>query len=736
MAITYDSGTNIITITGYTEAVPCNFTDIYNADVAGSWGVVTRQCTNQFCINCKIVIGNGSTVTWLASEEEHLIFTSAPINECIIYIDANAHLRFGKLEGGKRTSKGSSILYTYNAYSGMRGNTGSYLELYSSNLVSTLNRFHMGWISNFTMFNNVFGHNIELATLQCTYLDIYNLNLQKSSYGINYPRGTWDKILFSDVVNNIYIATSPNTMVFKNITMLNNTYLAYINNSVTNDLYLINPIVDNWTISWNGTSSKVVYRQYEFDLTVVDIAGSGVDTAKVKIWDVGDHIVTNTTTNASGVLATQTLNYGYYNQSGGNTPVMQTPHEMRIYEYGKNMLSSKSSIEAKTDWALTMYSDPYITQTTEATVAAYTGITINHTTETVTISSNHTLDEIYDYCQYDIIASTKQLDQTMRTSDGVNFVSEYSFVVNTGITVTATDQKLSMVSGETYTLTGTAQFTGILVDPATTINKQISLGTDDAWESNNSNLTITGVAGYVGYSGFQCDLCLRWQSIDIAQGTTINSAKLSVYQTADTGTLSANIRGIDEDNTVTWASDDRPSQRTKTTATITANEASWNNWGVGNWIDIDITSVIQEIVDRAGWSANNALAVVIEDSSGTGNNYLCVQMYEYAGNLHGAKLDIVYEQMTTRIPVKLTNVIDGSRYWVGKSSDGSEIFKGTQSGSGDVIGYYEHTANIDIDIRVRKSSASVKYLPWAGDGTLIAAAFSLRIRQIQDNIVT
>jgi len=53
-----------------------------------------------------------------------------------------------------------------------------------------------------------------------------------------------------------------------------------------------------------------------------------------------------------------------------------------------------------------------------------------------------------------------------------------------------------------------------------------------------------------------------------------------------------------------------------------------------------------------------------------------------------------------------------------------------------VIGYYEHTANIDVDIRVRKSSASVKYLPWVGEGTLVAEAFSLRIRQIQDKITS
>lgn len=66
MAITYNAGTNTITVTAYTAGTPCTFLDIYNADVAGAWGQVTRQCTNQFCFDCKLVIGDGSTATYFA----------------------------------------------------------------------------------------------------------------------------------------------------------------------------------------------------------------------------------------------------------------------------------------------------------------------------------------------------------------------------------------------------------------------------------------------------------------------------------------------------------------------------------------------------------------------------------------------------------------------------------------------------------------------------------------------
>lgn len=176
----------------------------------------------------------------------------------------------------------------------------------------------------------------------------------------------------------------------------------------------------------------------------------------------------------------------------------------------------------------------------------------------------------------------------------------------------------------------------------TTVNKQISLGTDDCEEVNDATINLTGVTTVVGYISGVYDVGLRWQSINIVKETTLTSAKLSLRQQFSFGTLSANIRGIDEDNTATWSSGSRPSQRTKTSATITANQANWTNWGDGNWIDIDITSVIQEIINRAGWSANNALAVVVEDTAGSGSSYLQAAAYEWTGNIRGAKLDIVY----------------------------------------------------------------------------------------------
>lgn len=191
----------------------------------------------------------------------------------------------------------------------------------------------------------------------------------------------------------------------------------------------------------------------------------------------------------------------------------------------------------------------------------------------------------------------------------------------------------------------------------TEVNKQVALGTDDGYELDTSTMYLANTLLVIGYSSGTRNAGLRWQSLNIPQGASITSAKLSIYVTADTGTLSANVRGIAEDNALTWSNSTRPSRRDKTTATVQANEADWNNWGTSNWADIDITSVIQEIINRVGWSANNDLAVVIEDTAGAGAHYINVRSYEATGNLHGAKLDIVYSEAgETAIPVIINHL--------------------------------------------------------------------------------
>jgi hypothetical protein len=130
----------------------------------------------------------------------------------------------------------------------------------------------------------------------------------------------------------------------------------------------------------------------------------------------------------------------------------------------------------------------------------------------------------------------------------------------------------------------------------TTINEQVSASSDDCYELNDTSVTLVSDAMFVG------------------------------------GTLAAVVKGIDEDNTATWSSASRPSQRSKTSASVSANEGDWGNWGVANWATLEIKTAIQEIINRGGWSANNALGIVIENTSGVSGNIAGIRSYDYTGN--------------------------------------------------------------------------------------------------------
>jgi len=96
--------------------------------------------------------------------------------------------------------------------------------------------------------------------------------------------------------------------------------------------------------------------------------------------------------------------------------------------------------------------DLFISEADMAVVSAYTGITINHSTETILISSNHTIYDIYDYCQYDLgqnLSKTKFFS----TIDAITYSSTYNITVDNAV-LTATGKTLSLPTKTFTTLNG------------------------------------------------------------------------------------------------------------------------------------------------------------------------------------------------------------------------------------------------------------------------------------------
>lgn len=108
---------------------------------------------------------------------------------------------------------------------------------------------------------------------------------------------------------------------------------------------------------------------------------------------------------------------------------------------------------------------------------------------------------------------------------------------------------------------------------------------------------------------------VRFTSVSVPQGATINSATLRVaieFIIGDgSGSLIVKIAGIDEDNTADFSSN--PMGRTQTTNT---DIAEWPLPAAGNYLERSITTIVQEIISRAGWSSGNAMGFLLLDAGG------------------------------------------------------------------------------------------------------------------------
>jgi len=118
-----------------------------------------------------------------------------------------------------------------------------------------------------------------------------------------------------------------------------------------------------------------------------------------------------------------------------------------------------------------------------------------------------------------------------------------------------------------------------------------------------------------------CHAAFRFTGITVPQGVTVNYAQLSFYvDEKGTGTgsnLKYICNGIDEDNTSAFGSN--PWGRDRTTATVT-DQSSLPN--VGGTLNINVASMVNEIVGRSGWSSGNAMGFLLFDNTSSDDHWI------------------------------------------------------------------------------------------------------------------
>lgn len=143
-----------------------------------------------------------------------------------------------------------------------------------------------------------------------------------------------------------------------------------------------------------------------------------------------------------------------------------------------------------------------------------------------------------------------------------------------------------------------------------------------------ATVILTGAASFPTRS---LTAAVRFTGVGIVPGSTIDSAFLKfTAQFTDTNNGKTKVYGIDEDSTADLSTD--PTGRSKTTAAI-----DWDINGVTNntvYTSPDIKTIIQEIIDRAGWASGNAIGFLVEDDGSVSDHFF----HSYDGDPNKAPL--------------------------------------------------------------------------------------------------
>lgn len=184
-------------------------------------------------------------------------------------------------------------------------------------------------------------------------------------------------------------------------------------------------------------------------LTVTRAVG-GTYIAQHLVGAVIQEAIPSQTTNVSGnipqniLIYRQNIDFGTStpapSNTGNNITENKNPYNVKVRKYPYLVYSQSKTLTKDTTDSVQLPVNSIITVTNPVTVAAYTGISINHSTQTITISSNHSIEEIYDYCYYNLCLSASiTYEEFFTSTDGINFTSAYDLTLNGGsITGTGT----------------------------------------------------------------------------------------------------------------------------------------------------------------------------------------------------------------------------------------------------------------------------------------------------------
>lgn len=114
---------------------------------------------------------------------------------------------------------------------------------------------------------------------------------------------------------------------------------------------------------------------------------------------------------------------------------------------------------------------------------------------------------------------------------------------------------------------------------------------------------------------------VRFRGVNTPQGASVNQAyiQFTADQTKSSGDVDIIVEGVASDDAPTWSGSYAVDNATKTTTQITWSPPDWNSVGASGANErVDITAIVQELVNRSGWNPGNDMAFTFTYSQGPG----------------------------------------------------------------------------------------------------------------------
>lgn len=143
-----------------------------------------------------------------------------------------------------------------------------------------------------------------------------------------------------------------------------------------------------------------------------------------------------------------------------------------------------------------------------------------------------------------------------------------------------------------------------------TQNIHVAASSDDARDGDAGAYNHTGGNTDIGLFGSEnYSAGCRFLALDPGQGDTINSLTMTfLVSLAARDDAVLDVHADDVDDSATFSSTDSPLDRVRTTAKV---DWDFTNVGATSQTSPNLASVLQEVVDRAGWVTGNDASILL-----------------------------------------------------------------------------------------------------------------------------